>query len=823
MKISYNWLKDYVPTNLSVEKVENLLTFCGLEVESIETVETIKGGLKNYVVGQVLTCENHPDSDHLHLTTVDVGEETPLNIVCGAHNVAKGQKVIVAKIGARVYTSDEEYFEIKKSKLRGHVSEGMICSEKELQISDNHDGILVIEDNNVEVGTPAKEYLNVKEDYVFEIGLTPNRSDATSHIGVGRDLVALIQTQLKENIELKLPSVEDFKIDNENNKVEIITDSTICPRYCGVTISNIEVKDSPSWLADRLKLIGIRPINNIVDITNYVLFEIGQPLHAFDLDKIKGNKIEVKTLPKGTKFKTLDGEERELNGEEVMICNQEEGMCMGGIYGGFDYGVSKETKNIFIESAYFNPVTIRKASKYHTLKTDSSFRYERGTDPNITIYALKRAALLTKELAGGEISSSIVDVYPNEIKPAEIDINYNNMYSLIGKKIEPQIIKNILTALNISILKEDEQGMRVSVPTNKVDVLRECDIIEEVLRIYGYNNVEIPTDIKSSLTYKQKPDTEKIQNLISDYLVSNGFNEIMNNSLTKTSYYENNKDFPFEKSVGILNALSKDLGVMRQTLLYGGLETISYNINRKVNNIKVFEFGNCYSKNLNQFEDENIRKRYNEEKHLCIFTTGANFKETWQKKEEETNFFDLKNILMNIFKKLRINPSQYSLEETSVEYMQGLQYVNRDSKKAILSFGKINQKVRKEFDIKQDIYFADFNWDLVVKALQNAKEIKYEEISKFPEVRRDLALVIDDSVSFAEIENLAYQTEKKFLKKNITLFDVYKGEKLPQGKKQYALSFTLQDTEKTLNDKQIESIMNKLLKSFEDKLGAKLR
>lgn len=822
MKISYSWLKDYVPTNLSVEKVESLLTFCGLEVESIEKVEAVKGGLKNFVVGEVLYCENHPDSDHLHLTKVDVGEEEPLSIVCGAPNVAKGQKVIVAKIGARVYTNDEEYFEIKKSKLRGEVSYGMICSEKELQISDNHDGILVV-DNNAKVGTPAKDFLNIEEDYVFEIGLTPNRSDATSHIGVGRDLIALIQTQLKENIELKLPSVEDFKIDNENNKVEIIVDSTISPRYCGLTISNIEVKDSPSWLADRLKLIGIRPINNIVDITNYILFETGQPLHAFDLDKIKGKKIEVKTLPRGTKFKTLDGEERELNGEEVMICNQEEGMCMGGIYGGLDYGVTKETNNIFIESAYFNPVTIRKASKYHNLKTDASFRYERGTDPNITIYALKRAALLTKELAGGEISSNIIDIYPKEIKPAEIDINYNNMYSLIGKRIEPQTIKNILKALNISILKEDEEGMRVGVPTNKVDVLRECDIAEEVLRIYGYNNIEISNEVKSSLTYKQKPDTEKIQNIISDYLVSNGFNEIMNNSLTKTSYYENNKDFPFEKSVGVLNALSKDLGLMRQTLLYGGLETISYNINRKVNNIKIFEFGNCYSKNLGQQEEENIRKRYTEEKHLCVFTTGKNFNETWQRKEEETNFFDLKNILINIFDRLRINTSQYLLEETSLGYMQGLQFVNRESKKVILCFGKIDSKLKKEFDIKQDIYFADFNWDLILKAVQNTKEIKYEEISKFPEVRRDLALVIDDNISFVEIETLAYQTEKKFLKKNINLFDVYKGDKLPQGKKQYALSFTLQDNEKTLTDKQIDAIMNKLIKSFEDKLGAKLR
>ncbi len=822
MKISYNWLKDYVPTNLNVEKVADLLTFCGLEVESIEVVETVKGGLKNYVVGEVLTCENHPDSDHLHLTTVNVGEETPLNIVCGAPNVAKGQKVIVAKIGAKVYSSETEYFEIKKSKLRGYVSEGMICSEQELQISNDHDGIMVIEDNNIIAGTPAKEYLNIQEDYVFEIGLTPNRSDATSHIGVGRDLVALIQTQLKENISLNLPSIEGFKIDKQENNIEIITDSIICPRYSGLTISNIEVKDSPEWLSNRLKLIGIRPINNIVDATNYVLFEIGQPLHAFDLSKIKGNRIEVKTLPKGTKFTTLDGIERELNGIEAMVCNSEEGMCMGGIYGGLDSGVTKETKNIFIESAYFNPVTIRKASKLHGLKTDASFRYERGTDPNVTIYALKRVALLIKEIAGGEISSNIIDVYPNEIKQAEIVICYERMYSLIGKTIEPSIIKTILLSLNISILEEDEKGMKVSVPTNKVDVLRECDIVEEILRIYGYNNVEIPSDVKSSLSFQKKPNTEKIQNLISDLLASNGFNEIMNNSLTKTAYYENNTDFPLEKSVNILNALSKDLGVMRQTLLYGGLETISYNINRKVNNIRIFEFGNCYNKDLEQFDNQNITKRYNEEKHLILLTTGNNTPESWQKKEGQTDFFYLKNFVINIFERLRIDTSKYLLEETNSNYLEGLQLVNRDNKKVVVCYGKLKQKVGKQFDIKQDVFVADFNWNLIIKTLTN-KDIKYQEVSKFPEVRRDLALVVDKTISFAEIEALAYQTEKKLLQRNISLFDVYQGDKLPEGKKQYALSFTLQDKEKTLTDNQIEAIMKKLLKGFEEKLGAKLR
>lgn len=820
MKISYNWLKDYVPTNLSAEKVAELLTFCGLEVESIEIEETVKGGLKKFFVGEVLTCELHPDSDHLHITTVDVGAEAPLNIVCGAPNVDKGQKVIVATIGARVYEGDE-YFEIKKSKLRGVPSEGMICSESELQISHNHDGIMVL-DPSAKVGTPAKEYLKIEEDYIFEIGLTPNRSDATSHIGVGRDLVAILQTQLKENISLSLPNIDNFKVDNNSLPIEIITNSEICPRYSGITINNIQVKDSPEWLANRLKLIGLRPINNIVDVTNYVLFEIGQPLHAFDLSKIKGNKIEVKTLAKGTKFTTLDGVERELNGNEAMICNSQEGMCMGGIYGGLDSGVSNETKSIFLESAYFNPVTIRKASKHHNLKTDSSFRFERGTDPNITIYALKRAAMLIKEVAGGEISSEIMDVYPNEVKQPEVELNFERMNSLIGKTIEPSIVRTILTSLGITILKETNEGMKLSVPTNKVDVLRECDIIEEVLRIYGYNNIEISEDVKSCLSYQSKPNTEKIQNLVSDLLAANGFNEIMNNSLTKTAYYENNIDFPIEKSVNILNALSKDLGVMRQTLVYGGLETLSYNINRKTTNIKAFEFGNTYSKNLEQFDNDNITKRYNEEKHLLILTTGNKTTESWQQKEEKTDFFYIKNIVMNLFERLRIDISRFILQEASLTIMEeGLELVNRDNKRVIAYFGRLNKKTSKQFDIKQDVYVADFNWNLVVKSI-STKDVKYQEVSKFPEVRRDLALVIDKSLRFSDMQTLAFQSEKKLLKE-VSLFDVYEGDKLPEGKKQYALSFILQDKEKTLNDNQIESIMSKLLKSFEDKLGAKLR
>lgn len=821
MNISYNWLKDYIPVNLSAEKIEELLTSCGLEVESMEVVETIKGGLDKFYVGEVLTCEPHPDSDHLHITSVDVGKGNTLNIVCGAPNVEKGQKVIIATIGARIYNNEAEYFEIKKTKLRGVVSQGMICSEAELKLNNNHDGILVL-DNNAKVGMPAKEYLKIEEDYVFEIGLTPNRSDAASHIGVARDLIALIRTQLNQDISLKIPSIDGFKIDNNSRPIDIKVDSNICPRYSGLTISNIEVKDSPEWLANRLRIIGLRPINNIVDITNYVLFEMGQPIHAFDLDKIKDNSIEVKTLNKGDKFITLDNVERELNGGEIMICDSEKGLCMGGIYGGKDSGVNYGTKSLFLESAYFNPVLIRKASKYHGLKTDASFRYERGADPSILIYALKRAALLIKEICGGEISSNIIDIYPNEIKQAEILLNFNRMTSLIGKEIDKKTIKEILISLGITILQEDDVSLLLSVPTNKVDVIRECDIIEEILRIYGYNNIEVSENILSSISYQEKPNKEKIQNIISDLLVYNGFYEIMNNSLTRTSYYQNNRDFAYENSVIIINALSKDLSLMRQTLVYGGLETLSYNINRKVSDIKAFEFGNTYSKNLDQIANSNITKRYNEENHLLLVLTGNNAPESWLAEHASIDFFYTKNIVMNIIDRLGIDISRFIMKTPSLNLIdEGLEYIHRDNNNTVVYFGKVNKKTLKEFDIKQDVYIADFNWDILIKSISN-KNIKYKEVSKFPEVRRDLALVIDRDISFDDLYKLSIQAEKKILK-DVSLFDVYQGDKLPEGKKQYALSFILQDKDNTLTDKQIESVMNKLIKTFENKVGAKLR
>ena len=819
MKISYNWLKKYVDTNVSAEEIANLLTFGGLEVEDVELVESIKGGLKNFFVGEVLSCVMHPNSDHLHITKVDVGREEPLNIVCGAPNVAEGQKVIVATVGAKIYEENGECFEIKKSKLRGEPSEGMICSEKELCLSDNHDGILVL-DPSAKVGTPAKEYFNIEEDYVFEIGLTANRSDATSHIGVARDLVALLKSQLNEDKALNLPEVEDFKVEECSENININIDTNLCKRYSAVVIKGVEVKDSPKWLADSLRTIGLRPVNNIVDVTNFVLMEIGQPLHAFDFAKVKGNEINVKALEKDTVFTTLDGVERKLNGKEAMVCNAEEAMCMGGIYGGLDSGVSEKTTDVLLESAYFDPVVIRKGAKYHTLKTDASFRYERGADPNITLYALKRAALLIKEVAGGKISSEIVDVYPEPILPKRIELSFERMDSLIGKKLDRDMVKEILTNLNIETIC-NEDGLTAVIPTNKVDVTRECDLIEEILRIYGYNNVEISASMKNCISQSPKPNPEKIQAFVSDLLSAKGFNETMNNSLTKISYYENNADFPQEKSVLVLNALSKDLGQMRQTLLYGQLETISYNINRKTSDLRLFEFGNCYEKNIESFESSEITKRYIEHKHLAMLTTGKSI-ESWQAKRVDEDFYYLKNILNNIFLELRVNTSRFELKQIENEsYLYALAYIARDSKKTIATVGMLKPSLCKKWDIKQSVFYADVDWTLLYKYIPSSS-VRYSEISKFPEVRRDLALVVKEEVTFGEMEALAYQTEKKLLKK-VSLFDVYKGDKLPEGHKQYALSFVLQDNEKTLTDKQIEAIMSKLLKTFEQKLDAKLR
>ena len=823
MKISYKWLKTYLNIDITPERVAQLLTDCGLEVESLDKIESIKGGLQGVVVGEVMSCAKHPDADKLSITTVNVGNPELLHIVCGAPNVAALQKVLVATIGTIIYSGDES-FTIKKSKIRGELSEGMICAEDELGLGTSHAGIMVLAADAV-VGSKARDYFNIEDDYVFEIGLTPNRSDATSHIGVARDLSAVINNLHESstaNTSLIYPSIEAFKQDNNSLPIDIIIeDSIACPRYTGVTISGVEVKDSPDWLKNKLNAIGLRSINNIVDISNFILFETGQPLHIFDADMITGNKVIVKKLPKGTKFITLDDAERELSGEDLMICNTVEGMCIAGVFGGAKSGVTAQTKNVFIESAYFDPTTIRKTSKLHGLKTDASFRYERGADPNITAYALKRAALLIKEVAGGAISSPVVDVYPAPITCKPIDIAYANVDKLIGKVIDRNIIKNILTSLEIEIQSATDNGLSLLIPTNKVDVTREVDVIEEILRIYGYNNIEIGSELHSSLAFISKPDKEKVQNLISDYLTNNGFTEIMNNSLTSSDYLNRVSAYDAANNVKILNPLSKELDVMRQTLLFGGLETIIYNVNRKITDLKLYEFGNTYSFNQGQPADANVTKKYSEEKHLAVFLTGKSQSEAWNTKQENVDFFTLKSYVYNVLKRLRIDVSKLTVNKTVLQYFSEGLDLSTNNNKTIVSFGNLNAKTLTAFDIKQAVFYADFNWNNIIKLL-SAKEIEFVEIPKFPEVRRDLALLINKEIEFGEIVKIAYQVEKNILKK-VNLFDIYEGDKLEAGKKSYAVSFILQDTEKTLNDKQIDGIMNRLIKTYIEKLGATLR
>lgn len=822
MVISYKWLNDYVKSSLTPSEIDETLTFSGLEIEGVEKVETIKGGLEHVVIGKVMTCEDHPDSDHLHVTTVDVGADRLLDIVCGAANVAAGQKVVVATIGTKIWTSETEYFEIKKSKIRGKVSEGMICAEDELGLGNSHDGIMVLP-NDAPVGMPAKEYFNVQEDYAIEVAITANRSDATSHIGVGRDLVAAYNTQHGGNLSLDIPSVEDYKQDNNNCTINVrVEDTENCPRYSGVTITGVKVTESPDWLKNKLRTVGIRPINNIVDITNFVLMEIGQPMHAFDADMIEGGTVVVKKLSEGTMFTTLDGVERKLNGSELMICNEKEGMCIAGVFGGQKSGVTESTTNVFLESAYFNPVSIRKTSKYHGLKTDASFRYERGCDPNITVYALKRAALLIKELAGGTISSDIIDVYPIPIERAKVEINYRSMFDLMGKEIPVNTIKSILAMLGITIEVESAEAMTLRIPTNKVDVTRQCDVIEEIMRIYGYNNITFDETLNSCLSYNKKPNPNKIQNVVGDYLANNGFVEIMNNSLTKAEYYDNNADFDSINNVVLLNPLSKELNVLRQTLLYSGMECIVYNINHKIQNQKLFEFGKHYRYNPNQVDNEDVTKRYFEERHLSLFMTGVETGESWKMASQPVDFYYLKSHVTNILRRLRINMGRVVAEPAKAKYFaEGLDLMFKDSKKVIVSLGRLAKSTLKKMDCKQDVYYADFNWDLLLKSIPT-QEVTFSEIAKNPEVRRDLALLIDKNVTFDAVEKLAFETEKKLLKK-VGLFDVYEGDRIEEDKKSYAVSFIFQDKDKTLSDKQIESIMTKLQKNFETRLGAKIR
>ena len=806
MKISLNWLQQYIKLDLEVDKISEYLTDTGLEVEGVEEIESIKGGLKGIIIGEVLSCEQHPNADRLKVTTVNIGESV-LDIVCGAPNVKAGQKVPVATVGSILYDGDES-FKIKKSKIRGEVSEGMICGEDELGLGNVTDGIMVLDDN-VKVGTLASEYFKVENDTIFEIGLTPNRSDAMGHFGVARDL----KTVLNHNgskLEMCLPTVKNFKVDNTNLSISVeVENSQLCPRYSGVSISGVKIEKSPEWLENRLKSLGIEPKNNIVDITNFVLHETGQPLHAFDTEKIKGNKVVVKTLNKKTKFTTLDEVERDLSAEDLMICNDKEAMCLAGVFGGLNSGISDNTTSIFLESAYFNPVSVRKTAKRHTLSTDSSFRFERGCDPNMTIYALKRAALLIKEIAGGEISSEIVDIYPKEIQHFEVELNYQKLDSLIGEKVEREAVKSILTDLEIEVVSETENGLSLRVPPFRADVQREVDVIEEILRIYGFNTISIPTKLNTSISYSKDVHPETIRNIVSDLLSSNGFSEIMNNSLTKESYTPLISELEVEQNVQLLNPLSQDLNVMRQTLLFSGLENVSYNINRKNQDLKLYEFGKTYHK----VEEGNLEKQ-----HLMLLLTGKLNSENWNSNKDKTDFFVLKEKVEHVL--FRLGISKIKSEEIFTHgFSEGLMYKHK--KNRLVCFGKVDAKICKSFGVKKEVYYADFNWDLVLNLVLNTK-IKYSEVSKFPSVKRDLSLLIDKKVTFKELLSIAKDTEKNILK-SVNLFDVYEGDKLPEGKKSYALSFILEDKTKTLTDKYIEKVMGKLISSYESKVGAEVR
>jgi phenylalanyl-tRNA synthetase beta chain len=824
MNISYNWLKQYLDIDLPIDKLSELLTDCGLEVEGLEKWESVKGGLKGIVIGEVKTCERHPNADRLSVTTVDVGSGTILPVVCGAPNVAAGQKVLVATVGTKLYSGDED-FTIKKSKIRGEVSEGMICAEDELGLGTSHDGIMVL-DEKAEVGKQAKDYFAIEEDYIFEIGLTPNRTDAMSHIGVARDIKAVLENidfvqNKKENRELTIPDVSGFSIDNTDKDVEVIVENPkACPRYTGLTITGIEVKESPDWLKNRLNAIGLRPINNVVDITNYVLHETGQPLHAFDLAEVKGDKIIVKKMPEGSVFTTLDEVDRKLNANDLMICNAEEGMCIGGVFGGVKSGVTEGTTGIFLECAYFDSVNIRKTSKFHDLQTDSSFRFERGVDPDMIIYTLKRAALLIKEIAGGNISSEIKDVSAKTFERKQVGISWNNIDRLIGKSLGKEVIKNILSSLEFETVSEDENGLELFVPLYRVDVTREADVIEEILRVYGYNNIEIPTKQHSAISHTEQPDAEKLRNTIADYLAANGFNEIMNNSLTKASYYEVSNDFDEKASVAMLNPLSQDLNVMRQSLLFGGLEVVSYNLNHRIYDQGISEFGKVYSIIPGKENESDITKKYKEVNHLALFTTGRKEPESWNTGDDKTDFFYLKAVAGNILKRLGISISSLRTKALEKEYAnEGLLFFHND--KLLLELGNFSNKMLGNFDIKQTVYYADINWDLLI-ALAKKNKISYQKVSKFPAVRRDLALLIDKQVQFEEIEKIAFGTEKKLLK-NVNLFDVYEGKNIEEGKKSYAVSFILQDEEKTLTDKMIDKTMRKLMGAYQHKLNATIR
>ncbi len=805
MKISYNWLKQFIKIDWEATKVGDLLTDLGLEIESIDPFESVKGGLKGVVVGEVLTCEKHPNADRLKVTTVDVGQEKPLHIVCGAPNVAAGQKVPVATVGTILYDDKGEGFKIKKGKIRGEVSEGMICAEDELGLGDDHDGILVLE-NSLEVGLPASEVFDIEVDEVFEIGLTPNRSDAMSHFGVARDLRAgLIQKDLK--LELISPSVSDFHVDERTLRLDVeVADKDLVPRYCGITITDVEVKESPEWIKNRLKSIGLTPKNNIVDITNYVLHEVGQPLHAFDVQKIKGNKIKVQTLEEGTAFVTLDEVERKLSSEDIMICDgQDNPLCIGGVFGGLESGVTEATSTIFLESAYFNPVSIRKTAKRHGLNTDASFRFERGIDINMTEYALKRAALLIEEYAGGKMASDISDFYPEKLEDFQVFLSYDNAFRLIGQEIPKETIKNILASLEIKINSETEGGLGLTIPSYRADVQREADIIEEILRVYGYNEIEFSHKLNASISIDIDLD-RKLENTIANYLSSNGFYETMSNSLTKPSSSEEAEE---AKNVTILNSLSNDLSVMRESLLGGGLESLSYNINRQNNSLKFYEFGKTYHK---------FGENYEEQKKLAIWVTGNKTQDSWLGATDTTDFFYLKGVVTALLERLGI--SKTKMKPAKSDWFNEAIAIQGSNGK-LAEFGTVNTQMLKAYGVKQEVFFADISFDNLLKEISTENKA-IQPLPKHPFVKRDLALLVDKQVEFKEIYQLAYQAERNVLKE-VDLFDVYEGDKLPENKKSYAVSFILQDDNKTLNDKQIEKIMTKLQLTFEKNLEATLR
>lgn len=822
MNISYKWLKEYVDFDLTPQETADALTSCGLEVDALEEVQTVKGGLKGLFVGKVLTCEPHPNSDHLHVTTVDLGKGEPQQIVCGAPNVAAGQKVIVADLGCVLYDGEQE-FTIKKSKLRGVESFGMICAEDEIGVGTDHDGIIVLPEE-APVGQPAAEYYHLESDWVIEIDITANRSDALSHYGVARDLYAWL-VQNGHTTSLHRPDCEAFKVDDHSLPIDVeIENKEACKRYACVSITDCEVKESPEWLQNKLRVIGLRPINNIVDITNYVMMAYGQPMHCFDADMVVGHKIVVRTQPEGTKFVTLDGEEHTLGEHDLSICNAEAPMCIAGIFGGKGSGTYETTRNVVLESAYFHPTWIRKSARRHGLSTDSSYRFERGIDPDNTVYALKQAAILCRQLAGGKVSMDIKDVYPEPINGTLVELNYDYVYNLIGKKIGKETIKNIVTSLEMKIEVETETGLKLLVPAYRVDVQRPCDVVEDILRIYGYNNVEIPTQLKSSLTIAGDEDRKnKLQNLIGEQLVGCGFNEILNNSLSKLSYYTdlNLNAYTEEHTVKLMNPLSADLGVMRQTMLFGGLESIVRNVNRKSGNLRFFETGNCYHYDKDKWSAENPVKGYTQETHIALWVTGKRIEGSWIHPTEDSTFYELKAYVENIFRRAGVGAGAVVVQKSENNiFSKGLSMMTRGGK-ALAELGVVDLKIKKAFDLSQDVYFADINFDNVMKAIKK-NELVFTEISKYPAVSRDLALLIDNGVEFAEIEQVARQTEKKLLKK-VELFDVYQGKNLPEGKKSYAVNFILQDDTKTLNDKTIDAIMQKLIKSLTTKLGAELR